>query len=247
MITDIQIQPIILSRSIFLFGIPAVIFFILVNYLIPFINTELNIDPILVWFLVGGAGIFIPLFIITFILLKREQYNLTKEIIVLRLRLTKPGKREIYISLLAALCCFIFSGLIITIYNFISDGTQLFGHLNTSPGFLEYSPSNSNPLLVLAIWIPFFFFNIFGEELLWRGFILPGQILYHGKSAWILNAILWLLFHLCFGFGLILTLLPILFILPYLVQKYKNTWIGIFIHALYNGPIFILLTAGVIQ
>lgn len=245
--SGVRIQPIPVSKSIILFGIPSIIFYLLTNYLISFVTSEFNINPIYSWFMVGGAGIFLPLFILVFLLLKKEQGNFRLDSIIERLRLTRPGKREIYISLLATVCCLILSGLIIYTYNFISDVTQLFNHINTSPHFIKSDFSDSNPIIILLAWIPFFIFNIFGEELLWRGFILPGQILHHGKSAWIINSLLWLLFHFCFGLDLILFLLPILFILPYLVQKYQNTWIGIIIHALYNGPIFILITIGVIS
>ena len=243
----IIIHPIPVSKSIILFGIPSILFYLFTNYLISFVTSEFNINPIYSWFLVGGAGIFLPLFILAFILLKKEQGDFRLDSIIERLRLTRPAKREIYISLLATACCLVLSGLIIYTYNFISDVTQLFNHINTSPHFLEFNSSDSNSIIILIVWIPFFLFNILGEELLWRGFILPGQILHHGKSAWIINSFLWLLFHFCFGLDLILFLLPIFFILPYLVQRYQNTWIGIIIHVLYNGPIFILITTGVIS
>ncbi len=50
-------------------------------------------------------------------------------------------------------------------------------------------------------WLPFFFlvamfFNIFGEELLWRGFILPRQELAHGSWTWIIHGLLWTGFHI---------------------------------------------------
>ncbi|HEX9892448.1 MAG TPA: CPBP family glutamic-type intramembrane protease, partial [Gemmatimonadales bacterium] len=40
-----------------------------------------------------------------------------------------------------------------------------------------------------------FVFNILGEELWWRGFILPRQELAFGPRAWIIHGVLWTLFH----------------------------------------------------
>jgi len=52
--------------------------------------------------------------------------------------------------------------------------------------------------------------------------------------------------HTHFGIQLLILLIPILFILPYAVQKTQNTWVGITIHALVNGPAFIMVSLGVI-
>lgn len=92
-----------------------------------------------------------------------------------------------------------------------------------------------------------FFFNIFGEELLWRGYILPRQELAMGNTAWIVNASLWMMFHLCFGVSLLIVLMPIIVVLPYAVQKTGNTNVGILIHALLNGPSFIMISLGIIR
>jgi membrane protease YdiL (CAAX protease family) len=90
-------------------------------------------------------------------------------------------------------------------------------------------------------------FNIFGEELLWRGFILPRQKLKSDTASWTLNSLGWLLFHFAFGWKLVVLLLPILIINPFIVQKTKNTWTGILIHGLINGSGFLLITLGVIN
>jgi len=92
-----------------------------------------------------------------------------------------------------------------------------------------------------------FFFNIVGEEILWRGYILPRQELQHGKYAWVINSALWLVFHACFGLDLIILLLPILITIPYVAYKTGNTSIGILTHGLLNGPMFVLVALGLIK
>jgi membrane protease YdiL (CAAX protease family) len=80
-----------------------------------------------------------------------------------------------------------------------------------------------------------------------RGFILPGQNLNSDTANWTLNSLGWLLFHIAFGWKLVVLLLTILIINPFIVQKTKNTWTGILIHGLINGSGFLLITPGVIN
>ena len=88
------------------------------------------------------------------------------------------------------------------------------------------------------------FFNIVGEEILWRGYI---QNRLGKKYSWILISALWIIFHLPFGIGLAVMIMPICFIIPYTFNKTKNTSIGIFVHALYNGPIFVAIALGLLK
>ena len=86
--------------------------------------------------------------------------------------------------------------------------------------------------------------NILGEEFLWRGVILPRQELAFGQYAWLANATGWLVFHLAVGWTVILLVTPIVFILPWIVQKRRNSSIGVIIHAALNGPAFIAVALG---
>ena len=85
-----------------------------------------------------------------------------------------------------------------------------------------------------------------GEEILWRGVILPRQEAKFGQWAWLLNGLGWALFHTAFGWQIGLTLLPILLILPYIVKMSQNAWIGVIIHAGINGPGFKAVAFGLV-
>jgi membrane protease YdiL (CAAX protease family) len=76
--------------------------------------------------------------------------------------------------------------------------------------------------------------NVFSEELWWRGYILPRQELVHGKSAYIVNGILWSLFHM-FKWWAVPFMLLRQWMLPFVVQRTKNTTPGILIHLISNG------------
>jgi membrane protease YdiL (CAAX protease family) len=72
-------------------------------------------------------------------------------------------------------------------------------------------------------------FNVFGEELWWRGFILPRQEAALGRYAWVAHGVLWALFH-AFKFWEIPALLPATLAFSYFAQRTKSTWPGILAH-----------------
>lgn len=49
------------------------------------------------------------------------------------------------------------------------------------------------------------------------------------------------------GWRIAVVLLPIEAIVPYIVQRRRNTWLGMLIHGAYNGSGFILVALGVIK
>jgi membrane protease YdiL (CAAX protease family) len=86
------------------------------------------------------------------------------------------------------------------------------------------------------------FFNIFGEELWWRGYILPRQELTHGRWAWVINGLLWWLWHLTFYPWQVIALLPICLIIPFVAQRLRHNWTAIIIHW-QNGISLVLILA----
>lgn len=98
---------------------------------------------------------------------------------------------------------------------------------------------------VAVLVLVMFFFNIFGEELWWRGYILPRQEKTHGSRAWLVNGVLWLLWHVAFYPWQVFALLPICLAVPFVAQRRQNTWTAIVIH-LQNGVFQLLVLALVI-
>lgn len=89
------------------------------------------------------------------------------------------------------------------------------------------------------------FFNIFGEELLWRGYILPRQEKAFGNKAWIIHGILWTLFH-SFKWWDMLGMLPICLLTGYIAQKRKSIWPGVIAHSITNSMGLFLFIAAVL-
>jgi membrane protease YdiL (CAAX protease family) len=87
---------------------------------------------------------------------------------------------------------------------------------------------------LVAISIVVLFFNIFGEELWWRGYLLPRQEAVHGRSAWIVHGLLWTFFH-AFKYWELMAILPVSLALTFVVQYRRNTWFGIIAHLAVNS------------
>ncbi len=228
-------KPIKLFHSILLFGIPAILLWFATHYGIDFICGLFGMKELLGWIIMGGL-VFVLLFIMALVGIKREGIELNIRTMKKRFRLNPMTKQDWEWTFLGLMFVIVSSALIVYLkYN-------LFHTANAVPSFLDVKPLQADELWILGIWLVMFFFNIFGEELLWRGYILPRQQLSHGNYAWVINALLWVMFHFSFGLNLIINMLPLLFIIPYLVQKRNNTWIGIILHAAVNGPAFIIVS-----
>jgi len=237
------IRPIGVFHSCLLFGIPATVFFVVCRVLIPLLHQNYGLHPALSWF-IGGLITFVPLFITSIFLVRKDGFVSRNEMYQ-RFRLRKMSGRDWKFALGGLLLIFVSTGLIMGISKllYLKFGIH---EIETTPSFMKFEPFQGNERLLLLVWLVMFFFNIFGEELMWRGYILPRQEISLGNKAWIFNAMLWFVFHIAFGIDLLILLVPILIILPYAVQKTGNTLVGIWIHALMNGPMFVLVSLGII-
>ena len=91
--------------------------------------------------------------------------------------------------------------------------------------------------------------NIAGEELWWRGYLLPRQELVHGTMTWIVHGILWAAFHLFFQTNLwdMVRMIPTCCALTFVAQHRKNTWPGIVGHTFGNSPLFLQIVRGIMH
>jgi membrane protease YdiL (CAAX protease family) len=99
-------------------------------------------------------------------------------------------------------------------------------------------------------WVPAVYligwgFNIFGEEMWYRGFMLPRQEIAHTWLGWLANGLSFWFLHIVWKWNLI-ALLPGSLILSYVSQRQKTTWVGIIAHGVLNFSPIIAITAGVL-
>lgn len=94
---------------------------------------------------------------------------------------------------------------------------------------------------LVGFWLLWLLINIGGEEVLWRGYALPLQEKVLWRYAWLVNGLLWNFFvHAFMPWGY-LTLLPVSLILPYLVQRSGNTWVGVILHGVGNLLVLVVI------
>lgn len=227
-----------LGSSALLFGSAGSVLYLETHLLIPYLARTTGVEPVVFWFLVAGLGMFVPLLLVAAVLLKREGVELTRCALARRLRLGALSREDLRWCLGGTLAIGLLSFLSMQAVDTVAGG------FDRSPPFLAFEPLSGARLWILGLWLPYWVLNILGEELVWRGVILPRQEASFGRWAWLAHGLGWCLFHVCFGWQLLVTLLPILFILPYIVQKRANTWIGVFLHAVLNGPSFIAIALG---
>lgn len=218
----------------------ALLMFVLTRYLIPYFSAVTGQETILFWFIVAGLGVFTPLILTAIIILKYEGYNFSKETWINRLRFKKLTLNDILWSIGGLLLAGILSGCILKGLEFI------IGKFDHSPPFMSFEPLSTGRYWLLLIWLPYWVLNILGEEFLWRGVMLPRQEIVFKKYTWIIHGFGWGLFHVAFGWQLLITLIPLIFIQSYVVQKTKNSWTGVIMHGGLNGPSFIAIALGLI-
>jgi membrane protease YdiL (CAAX protease family) len=213
-------------------------FCILLFTLLPFLKANFDLNPALYWF-ITGYFLFVPLLL--FAVCRAWAEGNRGPGWILQALHVKPFTRQDWkYSILGLLLVLFLTGAILAASSLLHRvlGWKM---LSTTPWFMTMRPFAGPEQQLLLAWLPMFFFNIAGEELLWRGYV---QSRLPGKFAWLLCSALWLLFHIPFGPGVMLMALPALLIIPYVFDKTRNTLTGIFIHALFNGPAFIAIALG---
>jgi membrane protease YdiL (CAAX protease family) len=81
--------------------------------------------------------------------------------------------------------------------------------------------------LILALLV---FTTVLGEELLFRGFLLPRMNGAFGRGDWVANGLLFTVYHLHVPWAMPATLLDT-FILAYPTKRYRSAWLGIAVHS----------------
>ena len=89
------------------------------------------------------------------------------------------------------------------------------------------------------------FNTVLGEELLFRGFLLPRMSRAFGRGDWVANGVLFAAYHLHMPWAIPTTLLDT-FILAYPSKRYRSAWIGIAVHSAQSVVIFALVLALVV-
>ncbi|MBX9788978.1 MAG: CPBP family intramembrane metalloprotease [Pirellulales bacterium] len=221
-----------------MFGSAGLLLWAITRVVIPWLTARTTVEPVLLWFAAAGFGLFVPLLVVAFLMLRQEralgQSSLWRE----RLRYRPPDRVDWLWCLGGMLVIGVVTGGTIAVLK------PLMGADGPQPEFLRMEPLRGERLWILAAWFPFFCVNILGEEFLWRGVVLPRQEVALGSWAWAANGLGWLLFHASWGWPMLVLLVPTTLVLPFVASRRRNTWPGVILHAALNGPSFLALSLG---
>lgn len=220
MTTTIHLKPLKLWQSLFFFLIPGIYGLIAMEFIFPFlVNLGMKEEGA---FNAVYLSVFLGLLLITWIALKVEGWDFHWEPIKERLRIKKMDAAAWKVTLV-----FMFVYLLLGLaFNILSQ--FIYGRVN----FLI--PYADIPLTNIPLYLFIFLINIISEEVLWRGYILPRQELTHGKYAWIVNGVLWSLFHISKWWAIPFMVLR-QWMIPFVAQRTRNTTPALVIHFVSNG------------
>jgi membrane protease YdiL (CAAX protease family) len=251
-----SMKPMKLDLSMLYFGIPALIFVFGFWVLMPWF-IDLGIFPYYAYML--GLGIpLIIMFAASLYWLKLEGYPINWNSIQERFRVKKMDRQTWIWSIGALLFGSVLGYGLVSLVSDWLIATGIMPLPNSLPAFM--SPQTlTDPVTVYneatgglrGNWLPFIgmaillFFNIAGEELWWRGVVLPRQELAFGKWTWVIHGVMWAFFHI-FKWWDVLNLLPITLSIAFVASRFKNTSAGIFMHGVTNGIALIPLLLGVL-
>jgi len=225
--------PLNLTGSFVWFAVPSIALILLTRYAIPEMVHN-GIHGLFAWF-VSAFLLMGTMFLIAIRSAKGQPVKTA-------LKVKRLTGNDLRIAIIVLAASGVLMGILYFSMNLLVGPSQ-----SMMPPFLDGTVIDpSHRLVYLLSWLPMFFFNIAGEELLWRGVLLPRQEAFFGKKAWVLNGALWMMFHISFGLRMMIILLPVFFALPWLVQKTGNTSTDILFHGLINGPAFAAILLGLL-
>lgn len=250
---DEQISPMGFRQSLLFFGIPAIIMIFGFHFIMPSLISK-GIQPFYAYFIGLGIPLFFMLLASIYAFLK-EGNERTWETFKKRYRFKKLSLKLLFFTLIAFVIIVLIYGITVRLNMFLLQ--KGFVPMPDLPGWLNTSKEISiadmdkafgglkGNYLALVAFLTFLVFNILGEELWWRGYILPRQELVFGKYTWLVHGLMWTLFH-AFKWWDLFSLLPVTLILTYLVWRLKNNTIGIILHLLINGLGLIPIILGIL-
>lgn len=248
------IRPLGVGGSFLLFAVPATILYCAHFFFVPWYVARTG-APYLAGYLIAWPGTMALFFIAALVGYSLEGNALRWNSLAPRFRLTRmAGKDWLWTLGLLVISLAIYFGLgfssqILARIPILAPHPIVpadFGPQATTariPGFLM-GMSLSGKWWVAAVFVIGWLLNIFGEELWFRGYLLPRQELAMGHSAWIANGLMFGFNHIWQPWNLLL-IVPSALIAAYVVQKRCNTWILVVMHGVMNLTLVVVVVLNV--
>jgi uncharacterized protein len=99
-----------------------------------------------------------------------------------------------------------------------------------------------------ALIVVFVVFNtVIGEELLFRGLLLPRMRAVFGRGDWVANGVLFTLYHLHEPWVMPATLVEGIFLEAYPTRRFQSAWMGIIVHSVQSVFVIAVVLALVLK
>jgi len=228
----------------------------------PAVSPNSSSDPL-------GAGVarlvlltlgLIWLFVLSMILVRREEGDLRWATIKRRLRLDTPRdpktgetRRRLWLWLIPFLIATVVWELALTSY---VDGVwvTVFPFFAEPPGYSFGAVLESQEILdqlVGAWWffgvfvISAIFNTILGEEFLFRGVLLPKMEGVFGKWSWLANGVFFGFYHVHQPWGIVGSVVSGALLYAFPTWRFRSTWMGIIVHSA-QSVFFAFLILGIV-
>ena len=254
-----SVKPVPLWQALLIFGLPGIAIYLGVHDLVPMMVRH-SIPLVFAWTLAVVAPTVLNASIVVGLYLIQEKPTYAE--FVRRFRLQRPPWHLVWWILLVVISIALLNDLLAWTVPYLSRVALLappaivpeifadvYGSLDQGLANLTFMGETLSPgkVWLVPFWLFFWvILALLGEELVWRGYVLPGQEALYGNYAWLVNGLLWNIpFHL-YTMHNFFSDMPLYFLLPSLVQRFKNTWLGIAVHALLVSLALIILVPGLL-
>jgi membrane protease YdiL (CAAX protease family) len=250
-----SMKPLKIGQTLLFTIVPAIVVYIAHWIIAPGLSARLS-QPYLITYLIcwGTTELF---FLVAALVAYRVEGNILQwRSFIKRYRLGRPSKSDIAWSIVVLVLMLATNQALAFTAQWLASMAIFSPHPSFPPELTPNSLSSIVPGVFMGMtlkgawWVVIVYvfgwvFNILGEELWYRGFMLPRQELAHKQLGWLVNGLSFWFLHIVWKWNLI-ALLPGALILSYVAQRRKTTWVGIIAHGLLNFTPIIAITAGVL-
>jgi len=186
------------------------------------------------------------LFVLSLLIVRQEEGDLRWATVKRRLRLNAPrdpGTDTTRRTLWLWVIPFLLASVVwdVALRSHVNDlSVSVLPFLAEPPGYSFESIFQSQEMLdrlvgawwFFALIVVFVVFNTFlGEELLFRGVLLPRMTGVFGRWSWVANGLLFGLYHVHQPWGIVESAIGGVFFLAYPCWRFGSTWMGIIVHS----------------
>ncbi|MGZ3602842.1 MAG: CPBP family intramembrane glutamic endopeptidase [Ktedonobacterales bacterium] len=228
--------PLPLWQALLLFGIPAVLFRIVLYNGTGFLvmHGVSESAAVITAFLIPS----VLLLLATFVAVRLDGYKLSWSMIQDRFRF-RPMTWRSWLWVVGGALFALVGEQLLAFTGALLVRIPIF----TPPSYLSFLNPTVRQSLTSFLGVPlrgnWVFFVLFtglvvvqvvAEECWWRGYIFPRQEQVYGKWTWPMHGVLWTVFHVIFYPWNVVVDLFFCTTVAFIVQRTKNTWVSLFIH-----------------